>query len=193
MRKSRSGISGLFIATAVLAGAYVAAPVTATDRPEIILVMSPLGVSGITAETTFDAEALRALLPGYEIAVSRRTVEGMSEVSFVVRKDGRDMLLVVPNGDAVGSITAVGDGVADEAGLTIGKSTFADYGPPEFADCYLQEETDTPLVVCDQRDSFISHLFATPKRVKAGDDGRVPIEAIPPQSVLKRMVWYAAG
>jgi len=174
--------------------AYAAAdPAAGAAQPEVALVMTWQGVGGITAETPYEAEALRALLPGYEVAVSRRTVEGMSEVSLVVRRGGRDVLILHSNGDAVGSITAVGDGVADESGLTIGKSTFADYGPPDFTDCYLQEETDTPLVVCDERDSFISHLFATPKSVKAGDDGRVPPAAIPPQSVLKRMVWYAAG
>ncbi len=173
--------------------AYAAADPAGAVQAETALVMSWQGVGGITGETPYEAEALRALLPGYEVAVSRRTVEGMSEVSFVVRKDGRDMLLIHNNGNAVGSITAVGDGVADEAGLTIGKSTFADFGPPDFVACFIQEETDTPLIVCEEPDSFVTHLFATPKQVKAGDDGRVPQQAIPPQSVLKRMVWYAAG
>lgn len=193
MEKIYSGICGLVVATAIVACAFVVTPVTAADQTYAPLVMTWQGVGGIPADTPYEAEALQALLPGYDVVVSRRTVEGMSEVIFLVRKDDRDMLVVHSNGNAVGSITAVGDGVADEAGLTIGKSTFADYGPPEFVDCYLQEETDTPLVVCDQRDSFITHLFATPKPVKSSDDGRIPPEAIPPQSVLKRMVWYAAG
>ncbi len=181
------------IVAAIVAYAFVAVPATVAEQPEAALVMSWQGVGGITAETPYEAEALRALLPGYEVAVRRRLVEGMSEVSFVVRKDGRDMLLVHSNGNAVGSITAVGDSVADEAGLTIGKSTFADFGPPEFSECYLEEETDMALVACGEPDSFITHLFATPKRVEAGTDGRVPPSAVPPGSVLKRMVWYAAG
>lgn len=191
MGKHFGGVSRLMAVTAIVTCAF-AVP-TAADPSEALLVMTWQGTGGITAETPYEAEALRALLPGFEVAINQRTVEGASEVSIVVRKGGSDILLIHANGDAVGSITAVGDGVADEAGLTIGKSTFADFGPPEFVDCYLQEETDTPLVICEERDSFITHLFATPKRVKAGDDGRVPTQAIPPQSILKRMVWYAAG
>ncbi|MBW8283806.1 MAG: DUF1131 family protein [Rhizobium sp.] len=149
------------------------------------------GVGGITRDTSYDADALRAALPGYEIAVRRVTLEGVSQVSFTARKNGQDVMRIEGMDGRISHVQVTGSGIADEHGMTVGLSTFKDFTGDVEERCLVNEMRDgSSAVSCESATPAITYAFAAASPVRVDANGSVRRSSVPPQSVLVRITWY---
>lgn len=162
-------------------------PAPSVDGPTI----TRDGVGAITSRTAYDADALRTALPGYEIVVSRVTLEGASQVSFTARKYGQDVMRIEGMEGRVSHVQLTGPGIADEYGMTLGVSTFKDFTGSVEERCLVNELRDgSSEVSCESDAPAITYAFAAPSPVRVDANGSVRRSSVPPQSVLVRITWY---
>ena len=148
-------------------------------------------VGGITRDTLYEADALRAALPGYEIAIRRVTLEGLSQVSFTARKDGQDIMRIEGADGRVSHVQIMGTGIADEHGMTVGVSTFKDFDGDVEERCLVNEIRDgSSEVSCESATPAITYAFAAASPVRVDANGGVRRSSVPAESVLVRITWY---
>jgi hypothetical protein len=175
--------SAAFVALAAFAPA-------ASAGSKVDIIVTSEGVGGINSKTPFDAEALRALLPGYEVSTKTASDEGMASQVLVVRLDGKDMIEIDGDAGKVFTMRIVGAGISDDRGMTIGSSTFADYKGSVEDGCMAVEQRNGTDVVCQSEILALSYSFASPAEVKTDSDGILHRSGVPAESLLTRMLWY---
>jgi len=178
-------------ALAAYADAGRATPVSVAANAGLIVTHS--GVGGITSQTPYDADALRQALPGYDLEIKRISAEGVSEMYFIVRKDGRDVMRIEGMDGRVSAIRLSGDGIADERGMEIGHSKFMDFKGRVERACTIQEEQDAAVIMCQSDDDAILYFFSSPEPVFPDADGALRRSSVPRSSPLTEIMWYPTG
>ncbi len=164
--------------------------VQAADDGVPPLVVHHKGVGALTMTTSFDADVVRAALPGYTVKAKRISAEGMSETLLQVFRNDELMLRIVGE-QTIYTIDAYGNGIADETGMTIGRSTFADYRGSVEDNCWvLEEEGNSGAVSCYSPDPAITYFFRINHAVFPDTDGNLHRASVPSAAKLDRMLWY---
>lgn len=155
------------------------------------LIVTHSGIGGITSRTAYEAGAFRQALPGYDIEVKQTSAEGMSQMHFIAKKDGREAMRIDGMDGVISSIRIIGEGIADERGFMNGQSTFMDFKGQVERDCTLLEQKDTDEILCQSEDDAISYVFASPAPVGQYADGILHRSSIPRDARLVRIIWYS--
>lgn|GEM_PF-2006663 len=154
------------------------------------LVVSHTGIGGVTSRTAYEADALRQALPGLEIETRRISAEGMSEMVFIARKDGGDVMRIEGMDGRVSAIRISGAGIADERGMTIGRSGFTDFKGDIGRDCSVREDREGATLLCQSEDEAIMYFFTSPMPVFLNADGSIRLNTLPATAPLTGMLWY---
>ena len=154
------------------------------------LIVTHSGAGGITSKTPYEADALRQALPGYDLEVKRVSVEGMSEMYFIARKDGREAMRIEGAEGHVSSMRFSGPGISDARGMMIGHSTFMDFKGQVERDCNLLEEQDAAIIMCQSEDDAIHYYFTSPTPVLEDAGGGLRRSSVPRSAPLTGLMWY---
>ena len=161
----------------------------ATEGNAPPLVVHHAGVGALTTATPFDADALRQALPGFTVKANRISIEGMSEVRYQVLS-GDELMLSITGEQVIYTIDAYGAGIADETGMTIGRSRFADFQGSVEDNCWVMEEEGGGSVGCYGADPAVTYFFGIDTPVYPDTDGILHRASVPSAAKLERMLWY---